>query len=251
LQSEIIITDLRTAEMIKYASNCFLATKISFVNEMANICEALGADVLEVARGMGSDKRIGPAFLGAGLGWGGSCFPKDVKALAHIAATHGSHPQMLRAVMEINYDQRKRVLQKLREILGNFRGKTVGFLGLSFKPNTDDMRDAPSIELAHMLEHEGALVKAYDPVAMSNAKKILQDVVYCDNPYAVAKDADALILVTEWNEFKQLDMQRVARSMRHAILFDARNIYDPVKMRELGFTYRGMGRGYDANGQPM
>ncbi len=251
LQATTIITDLRTAEMIKYASNCFLATKISFVNEMANICEALGADVLEVARGMGSDKRIGPAFLGAGLGWGGSCFPKDVKALAHIAATHGSHPQMLRAVMEINYDQRKRVLQKLREILGNFRGKTVGFLGLSFKPNTDDMRDAPSIELAHMLEHEGALVKAYDPVAMSNAKKILQDVVYCDNPYAVAKDADALILVTEWNEFKQLDMQRVARSMRHAILFDARNIYDPVKMRELGFTYRGMGRGYDANGQPM
>ena len=251
LQATVIITDLRTAEMIKYASNCFLATKISFVNEMANICEALGADVLEVARGMGSDKRIGPAFLSAGLGWGGSCFPKDVKALAHIAATHGSHPQMLRAVMEINYDQRKRVIQKLREILGSFRGKTVGFLGLSFKPNTDDMRDAPSIELAHMLEHEGAQVKAYDPVAMSNAKSILQDITYCDNPYSVAEGADALILVTEWNEFKQLDMHRIAQSMRHAVLFDARNIYDPAKMRELGFTYRGIGRGYDANGQPM
>ncbi len=251
LQATIIITDLRTAEMIKYASNCFLATKISFINEMANICEALGADVLEVARGMGSDKRIGPAFLSAGLGWGGSCFPKDVKALAHIAATHGSHPQMLRAVMEINYDQRKRVLQKLREILGNFRGKTIGFLGLSFKPNTDDMRDAPSIELAHMLEHEGAQVKVYDPVAMGNARRILEDVVYCDNPYAVAEGADALILVTEWNEFKQLDMHRIAQSMRHAILFDARNIYDPTKMRELGFAYRGIGRGYDANGQPM
>ena len=251
LQATVIITDLRTAEMIKYASNCFLATKISFVNEMANICEALGADVLEVARGMGSDKRIGPAFLSAGLGWGGSCFPKDVKALAHIAATHGSHPQMLRAVMEINYDQRKRVIQKLREILGSFRGKTVGFLGLSFKPNTDDMRDAPSIELAHMLEHEGAQVKAYDPVAMSNAKSILQDITYCDNPYSVSEGADALILVTEWNEFKQLDMHRIAQSMRHAVLFDARNIYDPAKMRELGFTYRGIGRGYDANGQPM
>ena len=251
LQATVIITDLRTAEMIKYASNCFLATKISFVNEMANICEALGADVLEVARGMGSDKRIGPAFLSAGVGWGGSCFPKDVKALAHIAATHGSHPQMLRAVMEINYDQRKRVIQKLREILGSFRGKTIGFLGLSFKPNTDDMRDAPSIELAHMLEHEGAQVKAYDPVAMSNAKSILRDITYCDNPYSVAEGADALILVTEWNEFKQLDMHRIAQSMRHAVLFDARNIYDPAKMRELGFTYRGIGRGYDANGQPM
>ena len=251
LQTTMIITDLRTAEMIKYASNCFLATKISFVNEMANICEALGADVLEVARGMGSDKRIGPAFLAAGLGWGGSCFPMDVQALAHIAATHGSHPQMLRAVMEINYDQRKRVIQKLREILVSFRGKTVGLLGLSFKPNTDDMRDAPSIELAHMLLHEGARVKAYDPVAMNNAKKILGDIVYCDNPYAVAEGADALILVSEWNEFKQLDMQRISKSMRQAVLFDARNIYDPAKMKTLGFNYRGIGRGYDANGQPM
>jgi len=251
LQTTTIITDLRTAEMIKYASNCFLATKISFINEMANICEALGADVLEVARGMGSDKRIGPAFLGAGLGWGGSCFPKDVKALAHIAATHGSHPQMLRAVMEINYDQRKRVIQKLREILGTYRGKVIGLLGLSFKPNTDDMRDAPAIELVHMLESEGAKVRAYDPVAMNNAKRILPSIVYCDSPYAVAEGADALILVSEWNEFKQLDMQRIARSMRRPVLFDGRNIYDPEKMRALGFDYRGIGRGYDANGQPL
>jgi len=158
---------------------------------------------------------------------------------------------MLRAVMEINYDQRKRVIQKLREILVSFRGKTVGLLGLSFKPNTDDMRDAPSIELAHMLLHEGARVKAYDPVAMNNAKKILGDIVYCDNPYAVAEGADALILVSEWNEFKQLDMQRISKSMRQAVLFDARNIYDPAKMKTLGFNYRGIGRGYDANGQPM
>ncbi|MGQ9493000.1 MAG: UDP-glucose dehydrogenase family protein [Anaerolineae bacterium] len=251
LQAPTIITDLRTAEMIKYASNCFLATKISFINEMANICEALGADVKEVALGMGSDKRIGHAFLGAGVGWGGSCFPKDVKALAHIAATHGCHPQMLRAVMEINYDQRKRVIQKVREVLGNFRGKTVGILGLSFKPNTDDMRDAPSIEIVHMLQHEGAQVKAYDPVAMNNARKILTNVTYCDNPYAVAEGADALILVTEWNEFKQLDMERIAQSMRQRVLFDGRNIYEPEKMRQLGFIYRGIGRGYNANGQPL
>lgn len=251
LQAPTIITDLRTAEMIKYASNCFLATKISFINEMANICEALGADVKEVALGMGSDKRIGHAFLGAGVGWGGSCFPKDVKALAHIAATHGCHPQMLRAVMEINYDQRKRVIQKVREVLGNFRGKTVGILGLSFKPNTDDMRDAPSIEIVHMLQHEGAQVKAYDPVAMDNARKILTNVTYCDNPYAVAEGADALILVTEWNEFKQLDMERIAQSMRQRVLFDGRNIYEPERMRQLGFIYRGIGRGYNANGQPL
>ncbi|KPL25293.1 MAG: UDP-glucose 6-dehydrogenase [Anaerolineae bacterium SM23_84] len=251
LQASVIITDLRTAEMIKYASNAFLATKISFINEMANICEALGADVKEVARGMGSDHRIGPEFLGAGVGWGGSCFPKDVKALAHIAATHGSHPQMLRAVMEINYDQRKRVIQKLREILGNFRGKTIGVLGLSFKPNTDDMRDAPSIEIIHMLQHEGAEIKAYDPVAMDNAKQSLAGVTYCDTPYSVAEDAHALVLVTEWNEFKQLDMARIAESMRQPLLFDGRNIYDPERMRALGFTYRAVGRGYDANGQPL
>jgi UDPglucose 6-dehydrogenase len=251
LQAPVIITDLRTAEMIKYASNAFLATKISFINEMANICEALGADVKEVARGMGCDRRIGPEFLGAGVGWGGSCFPKDVKALAHIAATHGSHPQMLRAVMDINYDQRKRVIQKLREILTHFRGKAIGVLGLSFKPNTDDMRDAPSIEIIHMLQHEGAQIKAYDPVAMDNAKQILKDVTYCDNPYEVAADADALVLVTEWNEFKQLDMTRILKSMRQPVLIDGRNIYDPDRMWALGFTYRAMGRGYDANGQPL
>jgi len=245
LQAPIIVTDLRTAEMIKYASNAFLATKISFINEMANICEALGADVTEVARGMGMDRRIGPHFLGAGVGWGGSCFPKDVKALAHMASTHGAHPQLLRAVMEINYDQRKRVIQKLRDILGGFRGKTIGVLGLAFKPNTDDMRDAPSIEIIHMLQHEGAQVKAYDPQAMETARRILTDVTYCENPYTVAEDADALILMTEWNEFKQLDMMRIKETMRQPILLDGRNIYDPRRMRETGFTYRGMGHGYN------
>lgn len=245
LQAPIIITDLRTAEMIKYASNAFLATKISFINEIANICEALGADVTEVARGMGMDRRIGPHFLGAGVGWGGSCFPKDVKALAHMASTHGAHPQLLRAVMEINYDQRKRVIQKLRDILGGFRGKTIGILGLAFKPNTDDMRDAPSIEIIHMLQHEGAEIKAYDPQAVETAKRILTDVTYCQNPYAVAEDADALILMTEWNEFNHLDMMRIKETMRQPVLLDGRNIYDPRRMKEMGFTFRGMGRGYD------
>ncbi len=251
LHAETIITDLRTAEMIKYASNAFLATKISFINEIANICEGLGADVKEVARGMGTDHRISPEFLGAGIGWGGSCFPKDVKALAHMAATHGTHPQMLRAVMEINYDQRKRFVTKLRHILGGFRGRTVGVLGLSFKPNTDDMRDAPSIEIIHLLLYEGAEVKAYDPEAMENAHRILGDgITYCKDPYEVAEGTDALLLVAEWNEFKQLDMERVKELMRQPVLMDGRNVYDAQRMRELGFTYRGMGRGYDDSGQP-
>jgi len=251
LHAETIITDLRTAEMIKYASNAFLATKISFINEMANVCESLGADVKEVARGMGADGRISPQFLGAGIGWGGSCFPKDVKALAHMASTHGTHPQMLRAVMEINYDQRKRFVTKLRHILGGFRGKTVGLLGLSFKPNTDDMRDAPSVEIINLLQYEGAEIKAYDPVAMENAQRVLgNSVTYCDDPYQVADGADALMLISEWNEFKQLDMERIKELMRRPVLMDGRNIYDPHRLRELGFTYRGMGRGYDEAGQP-
>ncbi|MGD9001899.1 MAG: UDP-glucose/GDP-mannose dehydrogenase family protein [Anaerolineae bacterium] len=246
LHAETIITDLRTAEMIKYASNAFLATKISFINEMANICEVLGADVKEVARGMGTDHRISPHFLGAGIGWGGSCFPKDVKALAHMAATHGTHPQMLRAVMEINYDQRKRFVTKLRHLLGGLRGKTIGVLGLSFKPNTDDMRDAPSVEIINLLLYEGARVQAYDPVAMENARRVLGEAItYCENPYQVAEEADALLLVAEWNEFKQLDMERVKALMRRPLLLDGRNIYDPKRIRELGFTYRGMGRGYN------
>ncbi|HDN79012.1 MAG TPA: UDP-glucose/GDP-mannose dehydrogenase family protein [Chloroflexi bacterium] len=249
LQAPIIITDLRTAEMIKYASNAFLATKISFINEIANICEALGADVKVVAEGMGMDHRIGHEFLGAGLGWGGSCFPKDVKALAYMAATHGCHPQLLRAVIEINQDQRRRIVDKVRELLGgSLRNKVVGILGLAFKPNTDDMREAPSIEIIHMLQHEGARIKAYDPAAMENAKAILNGVEFMEDPYQVAEGADALVLVTEWNEFKQLDMERIRDSMRQPVIFDGRNIYDPEWMQKLGFTYRGVGRGFDGAG---
>jgi UDPglucose 6-dehydrogenase len=244
LQVPIIITDLRTAEMIKYASNAYLATRISFINEMANICEALGADIKEVARGMGLDKRIGLTYLEAGLGWGGSCLPKDVKALEHMATIHGCHPQLLRAVMEINRDQRLRAIQKLREIMGTLRGKTIGILGLAFKPNTDDMREAPSIEIIHLLQSEGAHVKAYDPAAMEKAKRIIQNITFCNSPYEVAEDSDALIIVTEWNEFRQLDMERIKDSMRQPILFDGRNIYNPKRMKSLGFIYRGVGRGY-------
>ena len=248
LQTTTIITDLRTAEMIKYASNAFLATKISFINEIANICEALGADVQEVARGMGTDSRISPQFLGSGIGWGGSCFPKDVKALVHMAEMYGVRPEIMRAATHVNYDQRKRVIQKLRDILGGLRDKTVGLLGLAFKPNTDDMRDAPSIGLIHMLQHEGASVRVYDPEAMDNAQALLKDVSFCENPYEVAEDADALVLVTEWNEFKQLDMARVHGLMRGTVLMDGRNIYDPAVMKQLGFIYRGVGRGYGGEG---
>jgi len=244
LRAPIIVTDLRTAEMIKYASNAFLASRISFINEIASICERLGADVKEVAAGMGYDKRIGPAFLDAGLGFGGSCFPKDVRALAHMAAIHGCHPQLLRAVLEINADQRRMVVQKLRELLGGLDERTIGILGLAFKPNTDDMREAPALELIHLLQHEGARVKAYDPVAMDNARRVLPEITYCADPYQVAEGADALVVATEWNEFKHLDLERVHKAMRRPVVVDGRNIYDPEAMIALGFTYRGVGRGY-------
>ncbi len=244
LRARIIITDLRTAEMIKYASNAFLASRISFINEIATICERLGADIKEVAAGMGYDKRIGPAFLDAGVGFGGSCFPKDVRALAHMAAIHGCHPQLLRAVLEINADQRRLVVQKLRDLLGSLDEHVIGILGLAFKPNTDDMRDAPAVEIIHLLQHEGARIKAYDPVAMENARLILPDVTFCQDPYEVAADSDALVVLTEWNEFKNLDLDRICKAMRRPILIDGRNLYDVEKMVACGFTYRGVGRGY-------
>jgi len=245
LRAPIIITDLRTAEMIKYASNAFLATKISFINEIANICEALGADVKEVAIGMGYDPRIGPNFLEAGLGYGGSCFPKDVKALAYMAEVKGRHPQLLHAVMEINDDRRTMVRRNLEEMLGDLEGRTIGLLGLSFKPNTDDMREAPSIDIAHSLLAAGATVRAYDPVAMDNARDLLPNVQMAPDPYTLAEDCDALVVVTEWNEFKQLDLKQVRERMAQPVIYDGRNIYDPALMAKLGFRYRGVGRGYN------
>ncbi|MEA3351830.1 MAG: UDP-glucose/GDP-mannose dehydrogenase family protein [Chloroflexota bacterium] len=246
LRAPIMITDLRTAEMIKYASNAFLATKISFINEMANVCEALDADVTEVATGMGYDERIGPHFLYAGLGYGGSCFPKDVKALAHMAEEKGKHPQLLGAVMDINDHRRPMAVARLQEMLdGELKGCIIGMLGLAFKPNTDDMRDAPSIDIANKLIAAGAKVRAYDPVAMENAAKLLPAVVMMSDPYEMAEGCDALIVNTEWNEFKQLNRRRIYDLMKQAVIFDGRNIYDPKEMFELGFKYRGVGRGYN------
>jgi UDPglucose 6-dehydrogenase len=250
LRARIQITDLYTAEMIKYASNAFLATKISFINEIAQICERLGADVKEVAVGMGYDKRIGRAFLDAGLGYGGSCFPKDVRALAYMAAEAGLHPQLLNAVMDINHDQRRLIVTKLSSILGSLRGCTIGILGLAFKPNTDDMREAPSVDIIRWVTSQGAVVRVYDPVAMQTGHDALEregirmeSVTFCDNAYEVAEEADALVMVTEWNEFKSLNMLQVRGNMRRPVLIDGRNIYEAAEMNRLGFIYRGMGRG--------
>ena len=245
LRAPIVITDLRTAEMIKYASNAFLATKISFMNEIADICETLGADVKEVATGMGYDQRIGHYFLDAGLGWGGSCFPKDVLALSFMAEEKGLDPKILNTVMDVNHDRRTAAVKQVEALLGSLKGRTVGLLGLAFKPNTDDMRDAPSIDIAQGLIAGGANVRAYDPVAMENARGLLPAVEMFDDPYKLADGCDALMLIAEWNEFKQLDLERLKSRMKQPVLFDGRNIYDPDYMRKLGFKYRAMGRGYD------
>ncbi|HMU94493.1 MAG TPA: UDP-glucose/GDP-mannose dehydrogenase family protein [Anaerolineales bacterium] len=243
LRAPIVITDLRTAEMIKYASNAFLATKISFINELADLCELVGADVKEVAAGMGYDARIGRHFLDAGLGWGGSCFPKDVEALAFMAKEKGLNPRILNDVMEVNYDRRTTAVKHVEKMIGSeLKGKTIGLLGLAFKPNTDDMRDAPSIDIADALLKAGAKVRAYDPVAMEVARPILPAVDMFDEPYKMAKDCDALMVVTEWNEFKQLDLEKLKGLLKSPIIYDGRNIYDPRLMKEMGFTYRAIGR---------
>ncbi len=247
LRSPIMLTDLRTAEMIKYASNAFLATKISFINEIANICEELGADIKEVSVGMGYDKRIGPFFLDAGLGYGGSCFPKDVKALAYMAADKGRHPQLLNAVMDINNDRRPMVVSRLKKMIGELDGRTIGLLGLSFKPNTDDMRDSPSVDVAKSLQEQGAKVRAFDPVAMKVAAPLMPGVEMTPDPYSMAEGCDALLVITDWNEFKHLDLERIRDLMKHPVLFDGRNIYEPEKLRSLGFNYRGFGRGYNGH----
>ena len=244
LHAPTIITDLRTAEMIKYASNAILATRISFMNEVAAICERLGADVKQVAQGMGLDKRIGPLFLNAGIGYGGSCFPKDVKALAHMAEITEMRPQLLHAVMDINRDARQLFVEKIVRMLdGDVRGKRIGVWGLAFKPDTDDMREAPALDIIAGLQAEGAIVQAYDPVAMEVARRLFEDVVFCSDAYEAADGTDAVLLLTEWNEFKQLDMDRVRARMRQPVLLDGRNVYEPEELRAAGFTYAGVGRG--------
>jgi UDPglucose 6-dehydrogenase len=243
LGATILITpNIYTAEMVKYASNAFLAARISFINEIARICERVDADVKVVAEGMGLDKRIGPHFLDAGIGFGGSCFPKDVKALAAIGEQYDYHPELLHAVIDINRDQRTLAVEKLRECLGTLRNQVVGLLGLAFKPNTDDLREAPSLDIARLLLSKGAVVRAYDPAALEKAMAILPEVEYRRNAYATARGADAIVIVTEWNEFRQIDLVRMKKSMRRPVVVDGRNIYDPGTMRELGFVYRGIGR---------
>jgi UDPglucose 6-dehydrogenase len=245
LRSPIVITDLRTAEMIKYASNAFLATKISFINELADLCELVGADVKEVAAGMGYDSRIGRYFLDAGLGWGGSCFPKDVQALAYMAKEKGLEPRILNDVVNVNYDRRKDVSKQVQAMLGgSLKGKIVGLLGLAFKENTDDMRDAPSVDISNALIAGGAKVRAYDPVARGTAAPLMPAVEIFNDMYQMAEGCDALVVVTPWNEFKQLDLEKVKNLLRTPVIYDGRNIYDPVRMKELGFNYRAVGRGF-------
>lgn len=246
LRAPIVITDLRTAEMIKYASNAFLATKISFINELADLCELVGADVKEVAAGMGYDARIGRHFLDAGLGWGGSCFPKDVEALAYMAKEKGLNPRILNDVMNVNYDRRKSVASYLEQALGgSLKGKRIGLLGLAFKPNTDDMRDAPAVDIANSLIEAGAQVRGYDPVARETAAPLLPAVEICSDVYEMAHGCDALVVVTEWNEFKQLDLEKVKGLLNSPVIYDGRNIYDPAVMKEMGFVYRAIGRGFN------
>lgn len=238
-----VLTNIETAEMIKYASNSFLATKISYANAIAHLSELTGANGLRVLEAIGLDKRVGNQFLSAGAGYGGSCFPKDVKAMIAIAKNSGYDFKLLKNVEEINKSAMEGIIVKTKRLLeGQIKGKTIGVLGLSFKPNTDDMRDAPSVYVINSLKKQGAKIKAFDPVAMDNAKKILDKVEFCTDSYSVAKNCDILIIMTEWNEFRQLDLARIKKSMKKPILLDGRNIYDQSKLRELGFIYAGVGR---------
>lgn len=247
LERPMIITDVASAEMIKYASNAFLATKISFVNAMADLCEKSGANIAQVSKGMGLDSRIGSAFLQAGLGFGGSCFPKDVQSLIHTFKKYNEDNKLLEAVIDINEERIGHFCARIEQRLGDLRGKTISLLGLAFKPNTDDLREARSIDIIKFMLSKGAYIRAYDPVAIPNARKLLDDadgrIVFCESAYEVAEGADALAIVTEWNAFKLLNLERVKKSMKQPIIFDGRNIYDPVRLKSLGFEYYSIGRG--------
>jgi UDPglucose 6-dehydrogenase len=242
IEAPIVITDVPTAEMIKYASNVFLATKISFINEIANLCELVQADVQMVAKAMGLDHRIGSKFLHAGPGYGGSCFGKDTAALIHIGEQAGYDMQLAQATKRVNDGQRGRMLEKIRTALGNVEGKTVGLLGLSFKPNTDDVRDSPALEIAEHLMKEGCTVRAYDPEALEESSRLLRGLIPCQDAYDAADGADALVLVTEWNQFRNLSFERLKTLLRTPILIDLRNVYAPDRLAELGFYYVSVGR---------
>jgi UDPglucose 6-dehydrogenase len=243
IETPVVITDLRTAELAKYAANAFLATKISFINEVANLCERVGADVHSIARAMGLDRRIGPKFLHAGPGFGGSCFPKDTRSIAHFARYAGEPFEIVEAVVRVNERQRERMIDKIVDALdGELRDRTIGVLGLSFKPETDDMREAPSVDIIQSLLERGAEVRAYDPQAMPHAAKVLPAVVPCKDAYEACENADALVIITEWNQFRMLDLRRAKELLRQPLIVDLRNIYDPASMRAAGFRYVCVGR---------
>ena len=242
LETPFVVTDIPTAEMIKYASNAFLAVKISFINEVATVCERVGADVQIVARGMGLDNRIGSKFLHAGPGFGGSCFPKDLAALVQTGERVGYPLQIAAAAAKVNYEQHLRMVEKIREAVGGLKGKTFGILGLSFKPNTNDMREAPSLTILKEMMKEGAVVKAYDPAAMEETTKLLPGLIACKDTYDVADGADGLVIMTEWNQFRNLDFDRLKKSMRHPLLLDLRNVYDSERVVGMGFHHVSVGR---------
>jgi UDPglucose 6-dehydrogenase len=242
IETPIVITDIKTAELIKYASNAFLATKISFINEMANLCESVGADVQVVAKAMGLDRRIGPKFLHAGPGYGGSCFPKDTLALLQIGKEHKVSMGLIEATVRANEEQKERTVKKITGIMKKVKGKTVCILGLSFKPNTNDLRDAPSIHIIKKLIKAGARIRAYDPVAMPDAKSVLRGVTFCRDAYDAAKGSHAVVIVTEWNQFRNLELSKIKKAMKDSFFFDLRNIYEPARLREMGFQYYSVGR---------
>ncbi|MBI2567747.1 MAG: UDP-glucose/GDP-mannose dehydrogenase family protein [Candidatus Schekmanbacteria bacterium] len=242
LERPMLITDVQSAELIKYASNSYLAMRISFINAMADVCEACGADISQVVKGMGYDSRIGPHFLQPGLGYGGSCFPKDTESLIHTAAAFGVNLELLSAVVEINRSRARRFVERMRQVLGTLDGKVVGILGLAFKPQTDDVREAKSLEVIRLLVSSGAQVRAYDPVAIPRARAILPEMNYVDSAYAAVQGADAIALITEWNEFRFLRFDLVRAAMRRPLIFDGRNVYEPERLRKLGFEYHSIGR---------
>ncbi len=242
IEAPFVITSLEAAELTKYAANAFLATKVSFINEIANLCDKIGCDVHDVARAIGMDKRIGSKFLHPGPGFGGSCFPKDTRALASVARQYDCTSQIVDAVIDVNQRQGEHMLLKIRKLVGNLKGKTIAVLGLAFKPETDDMREAPAIGIIKSLMDDGASIRAYDPVAKSEAMKVLPEIVYADDEYAAVTGADALVFVTEWNQFRALDMSRIRDLMKSPKIADLRNIYEPEDMREMGFEYVGVGR---------
>ncbi|MDI6839511.1 MAG: UDP-glucose/GDP-mannose dehydrogenase family protein [bacterium] len=242
IKAPILVTDIESAELIKHASNSFLAMKVSFINAVSRICELSGADIDKVAKGIGLDHRIGHEFLNAGVGFGGFCFPKDLKAFRRISQKLGYEFELLDIVEKINELAKANFVSKVEDILWNLAGKTIGILGLAFKPNTEDMRYAPSIDIIHMFQNGGAKIKVYDPQAMPVAKKLLKDVVYCKDPYEVAEGADCLCIITEWNEFKKLDLTRIKSLLKSPIIIDGRNIFDRKSIEALGFVYKGIGR---------